>query len=200
MRKLLFIAFLFFSTRLFAAPFSIGPIAPLTCTNDTGVGTVAWINPSSATVNDLNYSSAATVGSAISNYLSCTYPSFTNLIPANSKITGLEEDVPRYNSAITLGIKDSSVNFSLNGTLSSNLGFTLNNWDTSRATVTYGGNGNLWGLTLARGATDVNNLNFRLSFTALNSNTGVVDVMLLTVFYQPPTTIYNGTIYNGTLK
>lgn len=186
----------FFPLKVFAL--QAGPVLASTCINETSTGTAAWSNPSNAVANDGVYATFSTgVMATISNFLTCS--GYAPTIPPSAILDGFQIDVMRYNPAPTpIQITDATVILTLN--TSSSTDHSLGgNWPTSIPTfATYGGPTDTWGLNAK--PTDIPNLNFKLAADPSPTKDGSVDYAQLTVFFHLPTTIYNGTIRNETLR
>src|SRR5437870_5126048 len=60
-----------------------------TCVDDSGIGTVAWVNPGNATTSDNVYATATPGGpNKASHFLKCTGFGFS--IPSNATIQGIQ--------------------------------------------------------------------------------------------------------------
>lgn len=163
---------------------------PSTCSNLTGVGTVAWTNPLNATVSDNAYATASNViRSTTTNYLNCTGFNFS-AVPAGSTITGITVFVERKTSGGT--IRDSLV-YMIKGGVVSTLynGKTATAYTTTDVNEAHGGPANLWGTTWT--VADVQAANFGVAFAAYNTSTFSntnrtvsVDVIQVEVDYTAP--------------
>lgn len=175
---------------------SQGPVYATTCVNEASTGTLSWSNPSNGVLDDGVYATVNINPGSFSNFLTCSGYVFS--IPVNATVQGIQVDVIRYNSG-NLSAKDATVLLTVNTASSTNKA-VFTTWDISRATATYGGAADLWGLTLGQGTNDINSFNFKFSVDPLTQKIAQVDTAKITVFYSVPTTINNGTIYNGTLR
>jgi MSHA biogenesis protein MshQ len=142
--------------------------SPTSCSNTTGVGTIAWVNPLSATASDNVYATAANViRNTTTNYLNCTGFNFS-AVPAGATITGITVYVERKTSGGTL--KDAYVYLIKAGTISTAFnGLTTTAYTTADAIEVHGGMTNLWATTWTD--TDVKAANFGVAFAAKNTST-----------------------------
>ena len=162
-------------------------------------GTVAWTNPSNAIVED---AIVAHANVTFGQYLGATGYGFH--IPGNATILGIVLEVKRASIAGT-AVLDQSVKLYKGGVISgTEHGNFSTDWPTGTlAWFTYGSATDLWGLTWT--PADINSATFGSVFSAQNDDAGPqnadVDSTRITVYANlPPTTIYNGSIPNGTLR
>ena len=163
-------------------------------------GFLDWTNPSNAIIED-GIVSSATINSLQTNNLKSTSYGFT--IPNGALILGIMLEVKKTASAGNF-VKDAVVKlYGSGGTLVGNDKSIVGDWPSlgTPTWTSYGGFGDLWG-TIWK-SSDINSSNFGAAFAADRSSAGPqianVDSMRITVYFRP-TTIYNGTIYNGTLR
>jgi hypothetical protein len=115
-------------------------------------------------------------------------------LPTDAVVTGVKVDINRMASGTA--VQDNVVRLQVNGVQSPTNKATTANWPTSLGSVSYGGNGDLWGYTAAQiTAAFVNQANFGVLLSARNANTGfnrtrtvTVDTMQVTVYYSVSTT------------
>ena len=193
--KKLFFLLIFIPFKLHAA--SIGPIFPSTCSNSAFSGGGDWTSPSNGLVEDgVN----ATNANAGSNYLYCSGYNFK--FPLNSTITGIVLGVKKVD-LLNKGVVDSSVTLFKVGLSAGNDkedGVTA--WPAALAYVSYGSATDTWGLNLT--PNDVSNILFGAGISGIKNSGGTtsygIDAEQMTVYFTQPTTIYKGTIYNGSLR
>jgi hypothetical protein len=148
--------------------------------DDASIGTSTWNNPGNITAADSVVTTAGFPGiGAISHYLRAS--NFGFAIPGTATITGISVDIWRTCGGV---VHDNAVKLVKGGVISGNDKSTATNWN-GQGLVTYGSQGDLWGLTLT--PTDVNDstFGFALSGVAGNLNTANVDYIKITVYYQP---------------
>ena len=165
-------------------PTAAGPNLPLTGSNVTGIGTVAWSTPGNIISDNNIYATVAVSGGNISNYLQATNFGFN--IPATATINGIQVTISRFenNQGSGTDVRDNVVRLIKNGTVTgTNNAITGTDWPTSETTQGYGGAANLWGTTW--NAADINAVNFgvALAVNSSNSRTASVDYIQITVTY-----------------
>jgi hypothetical protein len=161
------------------------------CTNQAGIGTVAWTNPGNAFSNNATYAQATNLDGTTSNYLRCLNYGFG--IPAGATILGIIVRVER-KSSVTGGSNDAAMRLVKGGTI---LGVA-----TDRSTTTpytnadfvevHGGATDLWGTTWTQAEIIANN--FGAAFAATKPSAAgaaqsiTVDHIQIEVFYSraPP--------------
>lgn len=122
------------------------PCGTASAQDDDSVGTVAWSGPSAVLVSDGTYA-LASGDSEDSHYLKY-YPSLC--FPEDiQSIDGVSVTITRWASddSSTVNVKDKVVQLTATG--SDNKAATSDKWPTSSGTATYGGGGDLWGLSSA---------------------------------------------------
>ena len=166
-----------------------GLILAGTGANLTGVGTIAWVDPTRITANDNSDASASALGAFISNYLRAS--NFGLSIPAGAIIDGIEVRLERYEETGSDNVFDEFVRLvDDTGTVrTTNKANTTSEWSTSRTLVNYGGANDLWGeapgfWTPAK----LNDVDFGWAIAidkqgALSSFGGRIDAMWVRVFY-----------------
>jgi hypothetical protein len=146
-----------------------------------GRGTPAvWINPSNVTADDGSTADNSTdSGGQLIGY------TFGFSIPVGATITGIEVGIKRFADAAS-GISDSLISLDNGSAIGSNKA-GAGDWSTTPTTITYGGPGDTWGLTL--NSTDVNDPNFgvQLKVNWSAGHMASVDVMTMKIYYDPPT-------------
>jgi MSHA biogenesis protein MshQ len=150
---------------------------PTSCSNLTGVGTVAWSTPANATANDAVYATATLLFGATSNYLNCTGYNFS-AVPGGATITGITVTVDR-NATFLSGARDAFVYLIKDvagaGVIQTAFnGATATNYTTTDVAEAHGGVNNLWGTTWTD--TDVKAANFGVAFATAVTLGGTVNV------------------------
>ena len=152
--------------------------------NVSGVGTIAWLNPSYVTADDSSYATA-TLTNQTSNYLQGTNYGFA--IPLNATINGIAVTIGRFESGIGTGtdVRDSVVSLMKAGVVTgTNKAATATEWPiTSPVAAVYGTTGDLWGTTWT--PVDINDSNFGVALAANSVITRMasVDYMQISVTY-----------------
>ncbi|MBL7728320.1 MAG: hypothetical protein JNM68_11570, partial [Dinghuibacter sp.] len=125
-------------------------------------GATAWINTANATgvINNGTVARTTPAVGVTPNCLELTNAGFT--IPAYATITGIRVDVRRI--ASRTNVNDINVQLLKAGARTGGNLAQYNNWPQALTTVTYGGDGNLWGATWL--PADINAANFGFSITA----------------------------------
>jgi MSHA biogenesis protein MshQ len=150
---------------------------PTSCSNLTGVGSVAWSTPANAAANDGAYATATLLLGATSNYLNCTGYNFS-AVPVGATITGITVTVDR-NASLLSGARDAFVYLIKDvagaGVIQTAFnGATATNYTTTDVAKAHGGVNNLWGTTWTD--TDVKAANFGVAFAATVTLGGTVNV------------------------
>lgn len=144
-----------------------GPNSTGSGNDDSGVGTISWVNPNNVTANDAGRATAAlTAANPISHYLKAN--SFGFSIPSGATINGFVVEVLKDASG-TL-VKDYRVRIGKGGIVGATAREdTTTDWPTTEAYVTYGSSSDLWGETWTDG--EVNSAAFAI-FIAANDTAG----------------------------
>jgi hypothetical protein len=166
----------------------------------TGVGTIAWSNSGYITTVGSPYATAVDVPSqgGITRYLQGTNYSFS--IPSGSTINGIMVTINKNSSGSQSPfLRDNVVKLIKGGAIvGNNKAVTGVDWTTgSLATTTYGSSTDLWGVTTWTPA-DINNANFGVALSAINSNTNYNRDRTATVDYMQITVYYTVTVYGCT--
>lgn len=162
--------------------------SPATCENLTGIGSVAWSNPSYAEVSD-NSRATASVDGTTTQYLYCHGYGFS--IPTGATINGITVNVERSsNSTSNSGSKDAAVRVVQGGVVGTTDNSSGNTYTTSDVVEAHGGDTDLWGKTWT--AAQINAANFGTAFAATKASssgsaqTVSVNSLQVTVDYTPP--------------
>jgi hypothetical protein len=178
---------------------------PGTATDDASVGTISWTNPGNALVRLESAGEAYAVATALPIVSGTSHYLFiSNLglsIPSNATITGVRALVWAKTSAGTVAANslkilktgavtgtEEATNFkAVAATGLFTGGTTLNTSDT---VLGFGGDGVMWGATLAY--SDVNNSGFGVALSFKNTHASVtatvsIDYLQVTVYYTQPT-------------
>jgi hypothetical protein len=146
---------------------SQGALSGSVFSDDNATGVYTFSSPSNAAVSDNNRTTAAaTIGlfSGNTHYLKAT--SFGFSIPGNANICGIEVQIEKSASNISLlaTVNDNVVRLMKAGLIAGNNYATSSDWSTSESYFTYGGPADLWGTTWT--SSDINASNFGLAFSA----------------------------------
>src|SRR5581483_1283233 len=166
-----------------ASAITVGPNNPGTCTNVTGIGTVAW-SPSTLPAQ----ATLKLPASGTSNFLQCTGYGFS--IPAGSVINGITVTITR-NASNAGCCKDAAVRIVKNGAIGATDNSSAAFWPTTAAPQAYGSSTYLWGNTWT--VADINAGNFGAAVAAQSNSNGnrtvSVDNIAITVDYTAPPTV-----------
>lgn len=161
---------------------------PLSGSNMTGVGTVAWVDPSYITTTDTNNTTATLYGSATSNYLRAS--NFNFAIPTGQKITGIILVVKgkKASSSGTRNIKDNIIKIvNASGVVvGDDKADKTTKWPTTAGEFTYGSSSDNWGLNLL--SADVNDTDFGVAISTVGAGPGspvaYIESVTLQLFYE----------------
>lgn len=180
---------------------SSGPRSPGTIVDDAAVGTLAWSNPGNAAASDdVRATSPANVNQfQETHYLKAT--NFGFALPAGASILGITAEIERSEASTSSNgkIRDKKVRIVKGGTVQStqDKAATGTDWPTTDGYRSYGGSGDLWGVSWTQA--DINSAGFGLALsitgTLTSGETARVDHMRMTVRYLPTATpaAYGGT-------
>lgn len=157
-----------------------GPNSPGTLADDSGVGTIAWSNPSNAASSNNSYATAALAISEVSHYLKATNFGFS--IPGGSTINGITVEIEQSQTGAL--IKDHRVRIVKGGSIGSTDKAAAGNWTVMDGYITYGGAADLWGETWTD--SDINATTFGVAIAAINNGamaTAQVDHIRITITY-----------------
>ena len=161
-----------------------GPDAPTAAADDASIGSNAWTNPTNIEVQDGSWAVSTNGVSQQSHWLEGTGFGFT--IPTGATINGISVLI-RKSTGTASRYVDGHVQLIKGGVISgTDKADGVTSWPTSDTNFTYGGVGDLWGLTLT--PADVNASNFGVAITALRNALGTtvqarVDFVSITVAY-----------------
>lgn len=156
---------------------------PTTCSNVTGIGTVAWGTTNNALTSDGSYAAALLARNQTSNYLRCSGYGFS--IPTGAVIDGITVKVDRVSPNPNSNPNDADDRLLKAGTLVGTSQPASIPWGTTQAVASFGGTANLWGTTWTVG--DVNNSGFGFSMvvnTTKNNTEADVDSIVIDVTYS----------------
>lgn len=147
-----------------------------------------WLTPNNIIASNDTYATASLVLGGFSDILRASTFGFT--IPVKACIKGIIVRIERSKTDISGGeIRDVSVqlyNPKTNAFAGDNNAYTTENWpDTTDAKRWYGGNTDLWGLTLTPG--NINDAEFGVGIAVTDSTPGAlarIDNIEIEVFYQ----------------
>lgn len=174
--------------------------SPGSCSNVTGIGTIAWANPVNAYSGNNVYSTASNmIMNTATNYLRCTNYGFS--IPLGATIKGITVNVERKTSDGTIKDKAMRLVKDVGGVaaIQATDRSTLTSYTKSDVIEAHGSVADLWSGTWT--AADINANNFGAAFAAYNASTSdtnkrmvSVDHMPITVFYAPASAPDHATI------
>ncbi|MDP2401590.1 MAG: hypothetical protein Q8M66_06385, partial [Actinomycetota bacterium] len=144
---------------------------PGSCSNATGIGTVAWTPSPTTNVNasDNAYATAQVKGTT--NYLKCTGYGFT--IPASATILGVVVNVERKSSS-TSRTTDGAMRLVKAGVIGTADRATATTYSTTDAVEAHGSSVDLWGTTWT--PADINSATFGAAFAAKSTKTRTISV------------------------
>ncbi|MBA2278953.1 hypothetical protein H0V99_00740 [Candidatus Saccharibacteria bacterium] len=156
------------------------------CTNDTGIGTLAWTSPGNAFSDNTTYATR-TVDGTTSNYIKCVNYGFS--VPSSATIVGVIVGVERSSDSTgNGGSNDAAMRLVKGGTIGTVDRATTTIYTTGDVSEDHGSTTDLWGVTLS--ASDVNGSTFGAAFAATKPNaagpahTISVDHIRITVYYE----------------
>lgn len=165
--------------------------SPSNCTNNAGIGTVAWTNPTLAFASDNAYAQAI-VGGNVSQYLFCTGYAFA--IPTGAIIQGIAVNVERRSDRTQNGgSNDAAVRLIKGGAIGTADRSRATSYTISDFVEAHGSSADLWGTTWT--STDINAANFGVAFAATKpdsngqSHVVSVDHIQVVVTYAIPATV-----------
>lgn len=157
-----------------------------TCVNDASIGAKAWANPGNATADDNNDANTAKYKNSNSNRLKGTTAGNLFSIPSGATIDGIRVQAEIWSEFLTTHV-DFDVKLIVGGVA---VGDNKERgdaafWPTVRTLVTWGGNGQLWGLSLDD--TDINASDFGAGIANENNtavrSTAYCDYITIVVWY-----------------
>jgi hypothetical protein len=170
------------------------PAAAGDCTNQAGIGTVAWTNPGNAFSDNGTYASRSLDGQT-SNYLRCLNYGFT--IPGGATIVGIVVNVERKsNSTANGGSRDAAMRLVKTGAIQATDRSSATTYPTMDTVEAHGGATDLWGDTWT--PADINAANFGAALASTKpsgagaAHTVTVDHMQIQVFYTIPLVLTPG--------
>jgi hypothetical protein len=122
-------------------------------------GAVSWTSPSNAQTSNNGYASLTYSGSGYSNWL--TAVDTTDLVPDGATITGIAIVIEKADSSGR--VSDSSVKLIVGGSIVGTEHAAAGAWTSADQTITYGGDGDLWGQTLTPAIVNASNFGAALS-------------------------------------
>lgn len=162
---------------------SEGPNSPGTVVNDTGVGSVAWSNPSQADTSDGLYATASVIASQ-SNYLKAT--NFGFALPVGATVVGVVPEFQRkWNGVGPAAPTDTETKLVKGGTVQGDNKSAGASWSTTEAYVSFGGASDLWGLALTRDDVNASDFGVVISATGGGGAGSAIQVnhVRMTVYY-----------------
>ncbi len=179
--------------RLCSQCISSGAKSSTIFSNNTSIGTVAWLTPSYTAVSDNVRASAGTaLGILSSSNANWNMESgFGFSLPAYAIICGIKVDIEKRAQGLLIGssVTDNSVRILKNGVLAGSEHASGAAWASSDAVTSYGGPTDTWGTSWT--AADINASNFGIAYSAqLNAGLAAlflsaeVDYVQITVYYD----------------
>jgi hypothetical protein len=168
-----------------AAQTTAGPNNPTAGASVTGVGTVAWSNPTNIYSDNSSYATVAlATSSTISNYLQASGYGFS--IPTDATISGISVTINRYASSTSV-VYDNVVQLMTGGSIVGTNQASTSAWTTTTsATASYGGTSSLWGKA-SWTPSEINSTDFGVALSVKNTSgtnrTASVDYVTVTVTY-----------------
>jgi hypothetical protein len=164
---------------------SQGPNNPGTGANDTGYGTIAWVNPGNVvSSNDARATAAMSSVLTPTNYLKATNFGFT--IPSGATINGIIVEIEKSATAANRIVDDRVRIVKADGTVGTTDKASATNWTGTDTYATYGSSSDLWGESWTDA--DINDADFGAVIAARwvsggATETGRVDHVRITVHY-----------------
>ena len=153
-------------------------MTPTTAVSDNTVGTVAWTNPSNATVADDSKATATLLLGQQTEYLKATAFGFE--IPLDATILGLQVDVEASGTVIST-VQDVEVRVCRAGTPVGDVKTAGGFWATIDTVRSYGGAADLWGTTWTPADVNASTFGCAISASALAALTANIDSVSMTV-------------------
>lgn len=169
---------------------SVGPSFAGTGADDNSIGTFTWSNPSRVTASDNSYATTSSLAGAgdTTHYLKATNFGFS--VPSTATVQGVVVSIERKSSTGN-SIWDASVRLVKGGSITGNDKRLSTWWPTTDTVQTYGGNSDLWGVSLT--PSDVNASTFGVVLSVENAGapgTPSVDAIQITIYYTAANTAY----------
>ena len=164
-----------------------GWLNPGTLADDSTVGTVAWTNPSNASSSNNSYATAqVNAAKRTSHYLKCT--NFGASLPVGAVVTGVEVQIEQKASDAN-EIQDNLCQLVMAGTIGGSSVTYGSTWSTTESYVSRGGNGNLWGNTLAKSDAENSGFGVVISITKPGGDPDVspiayIDHIQIKIYYS----------------
>ena len=172
---------------------SEGPLTPATFSDDAGIGTIAWSNPTNAGASDNVYVTVVLAAAETSHYLKGLAPGFA--IGSAVSIVGIKVEVEG-KIAVDLGADyNIQAKLVIGGVVSGSTQF--NTFSTTEAYRTFGGATSLWGLTPTPAQVSASDFGV-VVWSPGAAATYSVDHIRMTVYFSPGG--LTGALTKGTLK
>lgn len=161
--------------------------SPGTLTSDSGVGSVAWTNPSNASSSD-DSRATATIFTSQTHYLKTT--NYGLSVPVGATIDGIVVTVEKQqDKSVGMGngrVDDAAVRIVKGGTIGSTDKSKTNDWiDASDTDSVYGDSSDKWGETWT--VSDINSSGFGFAISCVEDNfdncDALIDHIEITVHY-----------------
>jgi hypothetical protein len=154
--------------------------------NEVLSGSTNWSNPGNIAIDDTTNAQSNPAKGGNTAYLNASNFGFSL---GSATVQGIEAKLTRYRDSGSTTIYDYTIQLLVGGTRSgSNKADTTTNWPTAAADVVYGGDDDLWGLSLT--SADVDGSDFGLSIR-VGPNAGITNRLCyishvwLNVTYEP---------------
>jgi len=148
--------------------------------NDTGVGTIAWDNPTDAVVSDSAYATAVLLTDEISNYVTITDMGFS--LPDSATIVGVAVDVGG-KAGLVDTIEWYECKLIKGGVIGGTNQAPAGTWSDTDNTMTLGGASNPWGQTLSKADVEASDFGVALSVQAAGGDTAYIDWVQIQVYF-----------------
>lgn len=159
----------------------LGPINGLTFADDGLLGVVSVSNPQNAAQEDGSYVTWVLLLGQLGHYLKSTGYQFA--VPLDASITGVQVRVKR-GATVSLGATDASLRLVKAGTIQGTDLLDASAWPTTPAFGTYGGEGQMWGLTLTAAEANASDFGAAIAPSAALASTAQVDCVDIAIYYQ----------------
>lgn len=163
-------------------PYLTATANPGRCLNNSNIGSVAWVNPERARLNDNQWAYTSLVtpsGKLTSNTLACL--GFGLNIPQTATIKGVKVNIKRGYDPTKGSASDALVRLFLGATITSD--DRAGSMPYNNGEGVYGGSNDLWGKTWT--PAQINNGAFGLAFVTTGNTFVGVDGIIMSVYYTP---------------
>jgi hypothetical protein len=158
----------------------LGPVLGQTFSEDSLLGTIGLSSAGNAAQDDGNYVTWVLLLGQGGRYLKATGHQLS--VPPDATITGVQVRVKR-GATVSLSMTDLSVRLVKGGAIQGSELADASNWPTTPAYASYGGNGQMWGLTLTPADVNASNFGAAIAPSAALAATAQVDCLDISVWY-----------------